>query len=285
MVLGALTGALPSVEGFAPLPSHTAEAFMVLQGGQMALDFGAQYTIGKRIMAALSNEKFNEGVKDPHVFTEILKPHHQEMTKRFIESVKNDTPVIQKLVMEKAYDLEMLKIEQNVKLILAMPAAYFDAIHYGMNRLEGREDDPRYQNGIIGYINGEAQYAEGYGPDGETPQTTKAAADKAARQAAKREAKQKQAVKTAEKYANLTYDQSIIGKGRSYAQLSAAISQFENLVRSSESIAKSIRASGNTSGNAQYNQAVSRITTYTKIIAEYKKAQAWLRKTGAKTTP
>ncbi len=128
MVLDAITGLIPKIEGFAPLPSASADAFMSMQGGHMALYFGAYYTIGKRSIAKMTNEEFNLALEEPTKFTEILQPHTQEINNVFENYLANTVDKIQALVLEKAFDLEILKIHQNVKLLKELPSAYWEAI-------------------------------------------------------------------------------------------------------------------------------------------------------------
>lgn len=130
MVLGldAVAGLIPKIEGFAPLPSATADAFMAMQGGHMALYFGAEYTIGKRLIASMSNEEFNKSVSNPQMFINKIEPHYRVITGAFEQHINTDIDRIQNLVLEKAFDLEILKIHQNVKLLKELPSAYWEAI-------------------------------------------------------------------------------------------------------------------------------------------------------------
>jgi len=123
-----ITDFIPKIEGFAPLPSASADAFMSMQGGHMALYFGAYYTIGKRSMARLTNEEFNLAMEEPDKFTDILAPHQKAITQAFEKHLNEDIDRIQNLVLEKAFDIEILKIHQNVKLLKELPQAYWDAI-------------------------------------------------------------------------------------------------------------------------------------------------------------
>jgi len=101
---------------------------MVLQGGDMALNFGAYYKFGTRFVDSQSNDDFNAMKKNPTILTNLLAPHREELFKAFQETIAKNSDPMQRLVMTKAYDLEILKIEQNVKLLLALPQAYYDAI-------------------------------------------------------------------------------------------------------------------------------------------------------------
>lgn len=141
MVLGAISGMIPKIEGFAPLPSASADAFMSMQGGHMALYFGAEYTIGKRLIASMSNEDFNKAVVDPRLFINRIDPHYKQITAVFERYLDENVDRIQKAVMNRAYDVEIYKIEQNVKLLLNLPQAYWDALfqtNEKINQSEGQ---------------------------------------------------------------------------------------------------------------------------------------------------
>lgn len=130
-----LTDLIPKIEGFAPLPSASADAFMSMQGGHMALYFGAYYTIGKRSMAKLTNEEFNLAMEEPSRFTNILEPHTNEITNAFEKYLSTHVDRIQEKVLDKAYDLEILKIHQNVKLLKELPATYWEALTSALGQL------------------------------------------------------------------------------------------------------------------------------------------------------
>ncbi len=136
MVIGALAGFIPKIEGFAPLPSASADAFMSMQGGHMALYFGAEYTIGKRLIASMSNDEFNFAVKNPLLFIAKIDVHYREITKVFEKYLDEHVDRIQQKVLEKAFEVEKLKVMQNVKLIKELPAVYWEAIWSVNNTLE-----------------------------------------------------------------------------------------------------------------------------------------------------
>ena len=121
----ALMGAMPTIDGFAPLPSATADAFMSMQGGHMALYFGSYFAFSKRLVAAQSNEQFNEMVDNPELLPNMLKPHEDAIVKAFKNHVSKHSKEIQQIVMERAYDLEILKANLNYKLLLDLPKEYF----------------------------------------------------------------------------------------------------------------------------------------------------------------
>lgn len=128
MVLGALSGLIPKIEGFAPLPSAAADSFMAMQGGHMALYFGAFYKFATRLMDSQSNETFNALANDPKKLMNFLDPYSKAITEQFITRLKEETDTIQRLVLDKAYDMEILKIHQTVKLLKELPSAYWNAI-------------------------------------------------------------------------------------------------------------------------------------------------------------
>ncbi len=128
MVLGAISGLIPKIEGFAPLPNASADAFMAMQGGHMALYFGAMYQFGKRIVSSQTNESFNAIAKNPKLLTQMLDPHYKEITNAFENHANSQFERVQTLVMEKAYQIEILKVHQNVKLLKELPSAYWQAI-------------------------------------------------------------------------------------------------------------------------------------------------------------
>ncbi len=125
MVLSALAGNLPSIQGFAPLPSAVADSFMAMQGGHMAIYFGGYYKFATRLVDSRTNEEFNAMVKNPEMLTLLLKPHYDEITKQFHIHAKETAPAIQQTVIEKAFDLELKKLEFNFKLITQIPKEYF----------------------------------------------------------------------------------------------------------------------------------------------------------------
>jgi len=130
MVLGiaALSGLIPKIEGFAPLPSAAADAFMSMQGGHMALYFGAMYKFGTRFVDSLDNETYNSYKLKPALLIAALKPMNDAITDAFMTRLNTDIDPIQNRVLDKAYDLEILKIHQNVKLLKELPSAYWEAI-------------------------------------------------------------------------------------------------------------------------------------------------------------
>ncbi len=87
MVLSALAGLIPKIEGFAPLPSATADAFMSMQGGHMALYFGALYKFGTRFVDSMPNEEFNRMKADPTLLIKQLEPTNKAITQAFIDHV------------------------------------------------------------------------------------------------------------------------------------------------------------------------------------------------------
>jgi len=153
---------IPKVEGFAPLPSAVADSFMAMQGGHMAIYFGGYYKFATRLVDSQDNTTFNKMKANPKLVTELLKPHYDEITRQFHEHVAQSADIIQALVITKAYDLEILKIHQNVKLILSLPKAYYDAIISHQNKMGGGDSQSPFPEGVTGYINGKVQCAEGY---------------------------------------------------------------------------------------------------------------------------
>lgn len=107
----------PSAEGFAPLPSYPANEFMAMQGAWMALNFGAYYSIGKRAIAKLDNEDFNLMLAKPQLFKDHLNVLGQPIIDNFQERVNKYTEENQKIILDKAYDLEKEKLEVNYKLM------------------------------------------------------------------------------------------------------------------------------------------------------------------------
>lgn len=142
LVISAVAGLIPKIEGFAPLPNAAADAFMAMQGGHMALLFGAEYTIGKRLIASMSNEEFNSAKDNPQQFTDKLKPHYEKITQMFESELATNFSRIQELVLDKAFDIEILKVHQNVKLLKELPSAYWEAIFSTVEKIEGTQSSP-----------------------------------------------------------------------------------------------------------------------------------------------
>lgn len=118
-MLGAITGLIPkspSLDGFAPLPSASANEFMTMQGASMALAFGAYYTIGKRAVAKLDNEDFNAMLDKPELFSKYLNNIGQPIIDNFNYHMKTRTDGIQESILTKAYNLEERKLQENIKL-------------------------------------------------------------------------------------------------------------------------------------------------------------------------
>ncbi len=133
---------IPKIEGFAPLPSAAADSFMAMQGGHMALYFGAYYKFATRFVDSQTNEDFNKMKADPKLLSAALRPHYDEITNQFHHHIKETSPHIQREVLTKAYELEILKIHQNVKLLKELPSAYWDAIFNASARLQSSEQNP-----------------------------------------------------------------------------------------------------------------------------------------------
>ena len=143
----ALLGVMPKIEGFSPLPSESADAFMSLQGGHMALYFGAEYTIGKRLISSMSNEDFNKAVTNPQIFINRIEVQYEAITKQFQKHIEDHHAEIQKIVLDKAYELEVLKAHLNVKLLKELPKEYFDAF-FGNKYTPGVQDNPEFENDV-----------------------------------------------------------------------------------------------------------------------------------------
>ncbi len=141
MVFGidAVAGLIPKIEGFAPLPSATADAFMPMQGGHMALNFGAFYTFGTRSVDSQDNASFNAMKENPQLLISKLEPHYKAITTAFEKHVNESIDKTQNTVLDKAYDLEILKIHQNVKLLKELPSAYWEAIFSTRDKIIDRE--------------------------------------------------------------------------------------------------------------------------------------------------
>jgi hypothetical protein len=108
----------PSLEGFAPLPSASANEFMSMQGAQMALYFGAYYTIGKRMIALLDNEDFNAMVKTPKLFSDYLNRHSDQIIKNFDTRMEKSMPSIQEQIIKAGEKLEHKKLDMNYDLMV-----------------------------------------------------------------------------------------------------------------------------------------------------------------------
>ncbi len=116
---------------------------MAMQGGHMGMSFMAYGKIGERIISAMKNEPFNAAVKNPKLFTALLEPHYDEITNVFEGHLQKHYAKIQQLVMEKAYDIEILKIHQNVKLLKELPSAYWEAIWATNDKINQTTSNPR----------------------------------------------------------------------------------------------------------------------------------------------
>lgn len=144
--ISVVSGLIPRLEGFAPLPSSAAKAFMVGQSTEMMLTAGAAWAWGQRLVKALSNEAFNElngrklvdikgapitdqliqeSVKDG--LWKLIEPQLKSLQAKFVEEIQKSGS-LQDEIMKKAFEIEMKKVEYNYKLFKEIPKEYWEMI-------------------------------------------------------------------------------------------------------------------------------------------------------------
>jgi hypothetical protein len=131
-------GVLPSIQGFQPLPFAAANEFMSLQGGNMALYFGAYFQIGKRYVSSLSNEAFNRMMAQPKEMIDLLQPQSDALVQNFIDQLDKRAQEIQTIILDHAHELELKKVEYNVDLLTKIPVEYIRLLTE--NQTEGYAD-------------------------------------------------------------------------------------------------------------------------------------------------
>ncbi len=103
------------------------------------------------------------------------------------------------------------------------------------------------------------------------------------------EQRKEDAAKTSETFANITFDQTIIGSGLDKNQVKKAVDYYEDRLQLLAKVIKALQAQvqkNSTSTNrALLKQKQNELTAMLKIHAEYKKAHAWLLKNYPKKTP
>jgi hypothetical protein len=131
----AFLGAMPKVEGFAPLVSTTAKSGMVWQTHDMMLIGGMTWAWGQRLVKSLSNDAFNElnGRKkieiggapiDKQINTasvkdglfQLAKPYF-DASKRHFENEINTNKELQEEILNKTMELEKSKLVTNAELM------------------------------------------------------------------------------------------------------------------------------------------------------------------------
>jgi hypothetical protein len=154
----ALLGMMPKIEGFAPLPAASAAAFMEYQTKIMMLSGGVSWAAGQRFIKAMSNDEFNQmmgtasylkvdgNTNINNVITAQQKEIKDGLWKKIqplLESARetlekniDNSDKLQHKIIEKAFDLEMAKVQFNMKLLRELPKEYFREIG---NILAGQE--------------------------------------------------------------------------------------------------------------------------------------------------
>lgn len=110
---------------------------MSLQGGNMALYFGAYFTFGKRVMSALDNDHFNAMVKDPELVIKYLQPHSDAIFENFHKQIDKRAERIQNVILKESYRLEEKKLDLNILLFKWMINRGFEE---GIDILQGVYD-------------------------------------------------------------------------------------------------------------------------------------------------
>ena len=137
--LGAAASVVPTIQGFAPLPFAAANEFMALQGGHMALYFGAYYKFATRLIDSQSNENFNALAADPNKLTATLDPFAKKLHEDFLRNLESRSQQIQEKILDQAHELEIRKVEYNVRLLKEIPMEWIRELF----NLEKDFDDER----------------------------------------------------------------------------------------------------------------------------------------------
>ena len=131
MGIGSLAGvanAIPGIQGFSPLPSEIGNEFMTLQTANLAIAFGFLNQVGGRLSGSLTNEEVDAIKKDPMKIQEFLKPFFDSNYNFFKKQAEEHWVDIQKHILDKAHDLELLKVEYNIRLLKELPPEYLEAL-------------------------------------------------------------------------------------------------------------------------------------------------------------
>jgi hypothetical protein len=162
--------ALPSLGGFSPMPSNAARAFMVWQTHDMMLVGGAAWAGGQRIVKSKSNEEWNslqghvrvtpekfptKEAMDDYIkkqreglikttadgLWQLMEPYLKASQEYFRKELEKSN-TMQEKVMEKSFDLEMMKAQYNYKLLKELPKEYFGLIAQDLEDLARGGKDP-----------------------------------------------------------------------------------------------------------------------------------------------
>jgi hypothetical protein len=123
-----LAAAMPGIQGFMPLPSEIGNEFMTLQTSNMALTFGFYYNLAGRLSGSLTNEEVEQMKKNPNEVLEFLKPYFDENYKFFKKQAETHWLEIQTHILDKAHELEILKVQYNIQLLKDVVPAYLEEI-------------------------------------------------------------------------------------------------------------------------------------------------------------
>lgn len=131
-IVGGLANNLPTISGFAPLPSAAAMGFMTAQGMMSGLMFGFAYKMGTRFADSFDDEDMKSFRDNPNLAIQLLTPHIKEIETWLMTWTNRSADQIQHMVMEKSLDLEKLKAEYNFRLLGTLPKQYLDMFLKGI---------------------------------------------------------------------------------------------------------------------------------------------------------
>ena len=125
----AALGALPSVQGFGPLPTSVVIPFMSAQSASMMLVAGINWQAGKRWVDAMKNDQFNDLMKDLPGFANIQTAMAATIAEKFMQ--ENSLSYYRELpakIIDEMVELEKMKVNANVRLITELPPEYLEKL-------------------------------------------------------------------------------------------------------------------------------------------------------------
>ena len=125
----AALGALPSVQGFGPMPTSVVIPFMTAQSASMMLSAGIMWQFGKRWVDRMKNKEFNNHASDLPGLANLMTAMSGTITEKMMqENALDFYRNLQHKVMDEMVELEKIKVNANIRLIKELPPEYFQLI-------------------------------------------------------------------------------------------------------------------------------------------------------------